>query len=313
MKYIYFIVIITHGYDMIDAELYRVFYTVAGCGNISTAAGHLFVSQPAVSKSIKKLEDLTGCILFFRSSKGVRLTTEGQILFDYVKNGFEYLQNGEQVLKKIRKGEQGLVKVGISNTLCRYYFMPQLEEFHRKYPGIRISIINRTSMETLKLLEQGLIDFGIISLPRERSRFTYHELMTIQDVFVTGKQCPELREPVTLETISRYPLMMLEKDNVTRIYVDAYLAENQIVPRPEIEISSMDFLIEFARIGLGVALVIRNFIEEELRQGLLHEVPVAPAPPPRKIGIVMPKNLPLSIAAAAFIESICGKLQSSPP
>lgn len=293
---------------MIDAELYRVFYTVAGCGTVSAAAGHLFVSQPAVSKSIKKLEDLTGCTLFVRSSKGVKLTTEGQILFDYVKNGFEHLQNGEQVLKKIRKGEQGLVKVGISNTLCRYYFIPHLEEFHRIYPGIRITIVNRTSMETLKLLEQGLIDFGIISLPQERSRFTYNELLTIQDVFVSGRQYPELQGQVPLHTISSYPLMMLEKDNVTRAYIDAYLAENQVVLRPEIEISSMDFLIEFARIGLGVALVIRNFIGEELRQGLLHEIPVTPALPPRKIGIVMPKNLPLSIAAKTFIDSIRGKI-----
>jgi DNA-binding transcriptional LysR family regulator len=290
---------------MIDAELYKVFYTVAGCGTVSAAAGHLFVSQPAVSKSIKKLEDLTGCTLFVRSSKGVRLTSEGQILYDYVKNGFEHLQNGEQVLKKLRNRKEGLVKVGISNTLCRYYFIPHLEEFHQKYPGIRITIINRTSMETLKLLEQGLIDFGIISLPQERSGFTYHELLTIQDIFVTGRQYPELQGPVTLQTLSRYPLMMLERDNVTRLYIDAYLAENQVVLQPEIEISSMDFLIEFARIGLGVALVIRNFIEEELSQGLLNEIPVIPALPPRKIGIVMPKNLPLSIAAETFIASLC--------
>jgi DNA-binding transcriptional LysR family regulator len=290
---------------MIDAELYRVFYTVGEHGNISTAAGRLFVSQPAVSKSIKKLEDLTGCTLFFRSSKGVRLTTEGQILFEYVKNGFEHLQNGEQMLKKIRNKGKGLVKVGISTTLCRYYFMPHLEKFHQKYPGIRIIIVNRTSPETLKLLEQGLIDFGIISLPKERSRFTYHELLTIQDVFVTGKQYPELLGPVPLQTLIRYPLMMLEKDNVTRAYIDDYLTENKVVLQPEIEIGSMDFLIEFAKIGLGVALVIRNFIEEELHRGLLNEVPVTPAVQPRKVGIVQPKNLPLSIAAETFIASIC--------
>jgi DNA-binding transcriptional LysR family regulator len=291
---------------MIDAELYRVFYTVAGCGTISAAAGSLFVSQPAVTKSVKKLEDLTGCTLFVRSSKGVRLTTEGQILYEYVKNGFEHLQNGEQVLKKLKNRKEGLVKVGISTTLCRYYFIPHLEEFHRKYPGIRITIVNRTSQETLKLLEKGLIDFGIISIPRERSHFAYRELMTIRDVFVAGRQFPELQGPVPVQTLSRYPLMMLEKDNVTRSYIDAYLAENKVVLKPEIEISSLDFLVEFARIGLGVALVIRNFIEDELSRGLLREVPVTPALPPRKIGIVTPKNLPLSIAAEAFIESICG-------
>ena len=290
---------------MIDAELYRVFHTVAGCGTVSAAADSLFVSQPAVTKSIKKLEMLTGCTLFVRSSKGVRLTSEGRILYEYVKNGFEYLQNGEQVLKKLRNRKEGLVKVGISNTLCRYYFIPHLEKFHLRYPGIRITIVNRTSQETLKLLEKGLIDFGIISIPKERAPFVYRELLTIQDIFVAGRQYPELRSPISLEALGRYPLMMLEKDNVTRAYIDDYLAENKVVLQPEIEISSLDFLVEFARIGLGVALVIRNFIEDELRNGLLIEIPVAPALPVRRIGIVMPKNLPLSMAAEAFIESIC--------
>ena len=108
---------------MIDAELYRVFHIVGSLGTISAAALELHVSQPAVTKSVKKLEDLTGCTLFIRSSKGVSLTTEGRILFDYVKNGFEHLQNGEQVIRKIRSREHGLVKVGISNTLCKYYFI----------------------------------------------------------------------------------------------------------------------------------------------------------------------------------------------
>lgn len=292
---------------MIDAELYKVFYTVGRCGTVSGAAGNLHVSQPAVSKSIRKLEDLTGCVLFARSSKGVTLTTEGQLLFEYVRNGFEHLQNGERILKKIREKGQGVVKVGISNTLCRYYFLPHLEAFHQKYPGIKITIVNRTSPETLKLLERGLIDFGLISIPRERAPFVYRELVTIQDAFVAGKRFPELQGTVPLHTLSRYPVMLLEKDNVTRSLIDAYLDENGVALQPEIEIGSMEFLIEFARIGIGIALVIRNFVEEELRQGLLREIQVKPAMPPRKIGIVMPKNLPLSIAAGTFIDAICGK------
>jgi len=289
---------------MIDAELYRVFHMVAACGNITEAAGQLFVSQPAVSKSIKKLEDLTGCTLFIRNSKGVRLTTEGALLYDYVKIGFEHLQNGERVLQKIRNRSQGLVKVGISNSLCKYYFIAYLEAFHQKYPGIRITIVNRTSPETLRLLEQGLIDFGIISIPRKRSSFTYHELLTVQDVFVASRDYPHLQGRVSLETLCRYPLMTLEKDNVTRSYIDDYLAKHQVVLQPEIEIGSLEFLVEFARIGLGVALVIRNFITEELSQGLLREIHVTPAMPSRKIGIVMPGNLPLSIAAGTFIDFI---------
>lgn len=289
---------------MIDAELYHVFHIVAECGTVSGAARALHVSQPAVTKSVKKLEDLTGCMLFHRSSKGVRLTTEGRILFDYVKNGFEHLQNGERVLNKIRNKGQGLVKVGISNTLCKYFFMPHLEVFHEKYPGIRIAVVNRTSPETLKLLEQGHIDFGIISIPMDRSRFSYHELMTIQDIFVAGCRYPELRRPQPLAALARYPLMMLEKDNVTRTYIDAYLAENNVSFQPEIEVSSLEFLAEFARIGLGIAAVIGNFVQDELRKGLLHEIPVTPAIPQRRIGIVTPKNLPLSIAAKTFVDVV---------
>lgn len=289
---------------MIDAELYRVFYIVGQCGTVSAAADRLYVSQPAVSKAIKKLEDLSGCTLFVRSSKGVSLTTEGEILYDYVKNGFEYLQSGEQVLKKIRDRGEGLIKVGISNTLCKYIFIPHLEEFHRSYPGIRINIINRTSPETLGLLEQGMIDFAITSIPRERDRFACYDLLSIEDIFVAGEQYPELAGPQPLQSLARYPLMMLEKNNVTRSYIDAFFADNGVVLQPEIEISSLDFLIDFARIGLGVGLVIKNFVKDELQQGLLRQIQVTPVIPPRKVGIVMLKNMPLSIAAQTFIESI---------
>ncbi len=289
---------------MIDTELYRVFHTVADCGNISAAADRLFVSQPAVSKSVKKLEELTGCTLFIRSSKGVRLTSEGAILHDYVKNGLTQLRNGEQVLKRIRTRREGVVSVGISNTLCRYYFLRHLEQFHRRYPGIRINIVNRTSPETFNLLERGEIDFGIVSLPRDRTGFDFRELLTIRDVFVDRGQYPELGAATSLAALARYPLMMLERQNVTRAYIDAHFLANHSDLRPEIEIGSMDFLIEFAKIGLGIALVIRNFVEEELRSGTLREIPVTPAMAPRSVGIVTAKKLPLSVAAEAFIESL---------
>lgn len=299
---------ITTGYVMmIDTELYRVFYTVAMAGTVSRAAANLHVSQPAVSKSVKKLEDLTGCTLFARSVKGVSLTSEGRILFDYVQQGFTHLQNGERVLKKIREKGEGVVRVGISNTLCRYYFLPRLEEFHRRYPGIRISIVNRSSPETLRLLEQGVIDFGVISIPRDASGFNFCELLTIRDIFVAGSRYPELRSPQSLAALAGYPLMMLEKNNATRDWIDGWLMAQQTELAPEIEIGSLDFLIEFARIGLGVALVIKNFVTKELSRGLLFEVPVEPAIPPRQIGIVTPKNLPLSIAAKTFIEMICAE------
>lgn len=289
---------------MIDTELYRVFYAVAESGTVSGAAKDLYVSQPAVTKSIKKLEYLTNCTLFVRSSKGMRLSPEGRILYSYVAQGIQALQSGERILDKIRNRERGEVRVGISNTLCRYYFLPYLERFHHRRPGIRITIINRTSPETLQLLEKGLIDFGIISIPKDRSQFTFDELLTITDIFVAGRSHPDLQGPMPLTELANYPLMMLEKDNVTRALIDDFLAKNNVTLAPEIEIGSMDFLIEFAKIGLGVALVIKNFVRDELESGLLHEIQTIPAMPSRKVGIVQPKGLPQSIAAQCFIDAL---------
>jgi DNA-binding transcriptional LysR family regulator len=278
---------------------------VGKSGTVSAAARALYVSQPAVTKSVKKLEDLTGCALFHRSSKGMRLTTEGRVLFEHVNSGLEHFQTGERILKKLKNRDQGQVKVGISTTLCKYFFIPHLEAFHSRFPGIHISIINRTSPETLRLLEQGHIDFGVISIPMEQTTFLFHELMTIQDIFVSGCRYPELKHPLPLRELARYPLMTLEKKNVTRAYIDAFLSENNVSIQPEIEVSSLEFLSEFTRIGLGIAAVIENFVQEELRQGQLFKIPVTTAIPPRKIGVVMPKNMSLSIAAETFIDAIC--------
>ncbi len=287
---------------MLNTELYKVFYFTAKCGNVSEAAEQLYISQPAISKSIKKLESLIGCCLFIRNSRGVSLTTEGEVLYDYVKNAFEKLDSGERMLEKLKKRTEGVVKVGISNTLCRYFFLPYLEAFHYRYPGIRIQIINRTSPETITLLEQGRLDFGIISIPMDKAEMDYIELLTIQDIFVAGKKYKIDENSISVEKLLEYPLLMLEDKNLSRIYLDEYFKANNLSFTPEIEISSMDILVEFAKIGLGIAAVIKDFVSEELAAGTLKEIKISPSLPSRKIGIALKKNIPISLAAQSFIE-----------
>ncbi|ODA40598.1 LysR family transcriptional regulator [Desulfosporosinus sp. BG] len=291
---------------MLHTELYKVFYFTAMYRSLSEAAQMLYISQPAISKSIKKLEALTGCTLFIRNSKGVTLTTEGQILYDYVKSAFETLHNGEMMLEKLKKRTEGIVKVGMSNTLCRYFFLPHLEAFHYQYPGIHIQIINRPSPDTLKLLEQGQLDFGIISIPMDKGDLEYIELMTIQDIFVAGRKydIPDCALP--LKKLVSYPLLMMEAENLSRIHIDDYFRANQLSFTPEIEISSMDILIEFAKIGLGIASVIKSFVTEELALGILKEIPISPAIPERTIGIALKKNIPVSLASQSFIAFLKG-------
>ena len=290
---------------MLHTELYKVFYYVAKYSNISKAAKALFISQPAVSKSIKNLENLTGCILFIRSSKGVSLTTEGEILFNYAESAFKSLENGEKIIEKLNNKQDGIIKVGISNTLCKYYFLPHLQSFHKLYPNIKIQIINRPSPETYYLLDEGKIDFGIISIPNTPLNYKYIPLMSIQDVFVANNKCYPSNTRLSVNDLLSLSIMMLEKGNQTRIYIDDFLNKNGVKLTPEIEISSMDFLIEFAKIGIGVACVIKEFVQDELNSGMLKQLHMVPELKPRKIGLVLKKNIPLSIASTTFIDLLC--------
>lgn len=292
---------------MLHTELYKVFYYVAQYSNISKAAKAMFISQPAVSKSIKKLENLTGCTLFIRSSKGVSLTTEGEILFNYVESAFKSLENGEKIIEKLHNKQAGIVKVGISNTLCKYYFLPHLHSFHALYPHIKIQIVNRPSPETYQLLDAGKIDFGIISIPDVRLDYRYISLMRIQDVFVANDKYYPSNSTLGVDDLRSFSIMMMEKGNQTRIYIDDFLEENGVKLTPEIEIGSMDFLIEFAKIGIGAACVIKEFVQDELVAGTLKQLSIMPEPKPREIGLVLKKNIPLSIAAKAFLDLLCVK------
>lgn len=285
---------------MISTELYKVFYYVAMYKNITHAANELFTSQSAVSKSIKKLEQLTNCTLFIRSQKGVTLTSEGEILFEYVQKAFKYLLNGEKIIEKINNKEKGIVRVGISNTLCKYFFFPHLKKFHHSYPDISIKIMNQSSPNTYSLLDEGAIDFGIVSIPKNKSSYKYIELMSLNDIFVSKE--PYIKEKFPLEDLANQPLMLLDKENQTRIYIDDFLTTQGVFVNPEIEIGSMEFLIELAKIGIGTACVIKEFVTEELLNGMLYELPIMPKPSPRKIGVVIKEHLPISTASKTFIK-----------
>lgn len=282
------------------AEQYKVFYYVAESGSISKAAKLLFVSQPAVTKSIKVLENELDTVLFIRTSKGVELTREGSILYDYVKEAFTQLEEGEKRLRQFKKLEVGLVRIGISNILCKYYFIPYLKKFHETYPKIKIEIVNRTSPETLLLLEEGKIDCAIISDVGEMQGYHYHHLLNINDTFVSKEKPPT--PTIEAKELEKYPLLLLEKKNATRRHFDEYFHNQQIQVNAEIEISSMEFLIEFAKIGLGVSAVIGTFVQQELQEGTLYEWKVEPALPTRGAGLLFKKDYPLSIASDTFIE-----------
>lgn len=283
---------------------YRIFYAVAKAGNISKAAKNLYISQPAISKSISKLEDTLNTTLFVRNSRGVQLTEEGQILYEHTQAAFEELAIGEQELKRIRQFHLGHIRIGVSNTLCRFIMLPYLKAFVEQYPHIKITIENQSSTRTMSLLEQQRIDIGLVAEPKPQKNLTFLPVMKIEDIFVAAPSYLEnlrLREGADVDVFQNGNIMMLNKDNATRRYIDDYINHNNIAVNNLLEVSTMDLLIEFARIGIGVGSVIKEFVQEDLDSGRLTELPLNIPLQKRTIGFAYPTGR-TTRALDTFIE-----------
>ena len=282
---------------------YHIFYEVARCKNISKAAAQLYISQPAISKSIRKLEESLGVKLFIRSSKGVLLTPEGELLYTHVQEAFSALNTAENQLSQIALSEAGTLRIGVSTTLCKYLLLPYLSRFTREYPNIRISISCQSTNETLKLLESDAIDIGLIGKPDHLKDILYDDLDEIEDIFVatdTYIRHLALEEHSTRSILESATLMLLDKNNMTRQYIDDYLTDHKIQIRDCIEVSNMDLLIEFARIGIGVACVIKNFVVKDLEEHALTQIPLDIPIHKRHVGFAYKKTHLQNPALARF-------------
>ena len=272
---------------------YKIFYEVAKTGNISKAAKALYISQPAISKAIGKLEDSLSTTLFTRNSRGVQLTEEGRILFEHTCRAFEELQNGETELKRARRFHLGHIRVGVSNTLCRYIMISYLKGFIEQYPHVKITIDSQSTTHTMSMLEQQKIDLGLVADPGPRKNLVFLPIMEIEDIFVASPAYLDnlkLREGDDADVFSAGNIMLLDRANVTRRHIDDYLTANHITPNNLLEVTTMDLLIEFARIGIGVGSVIKEFVRDDLDNGRLVQVNLEVSIPKRTIGFVYISN-----------------------
>lgn len=292
-----------------NMEWYRAFYWTAKVGSLSGAAEQLYITQPAVTHAIKQLESQLGDQLFFRTSKGVKLTAEGEVLFQHIEQAFNLIHAGERRLAERHALTVGEMRIGAGDTLCKHYLLPRMRQFHEQYPGIQFQVTNRTSRETVKLLKEGAIDFGIVNLPLEDPRLHIQESILVQDCWVVSsryKQWVEQgsRQVLQWSELNEYSLLLLERGSSSRAYVDTAAAANGMTLKPSMELGSLDLLNEFAQAGFGMACVARNFIEQELANGVLVEVAIEPPIQPRRIGIVTLSGVPMSKAAVAFVEML---------
>lgn len=271
-----------------NLSLYHIFYTVGRTGNISQAAKELYISQPAISRAIQKLEENLGTLLFKRSSRGVTLTSEGSALFEKVREAMELLQEGEDLILHSVIQKAPKLRLGTSSTLCRYVLLSYLQPYISKHPQTRINISCQSTYQTLHLLDEDKIDLGLVARPQKLQGYYFHPLLNITDTFVATEQYLQ-NQSVLFPNESLFhtaTFMMLDEENITRQSVNAQLKEHQLELSNILEVTSMDLLIRFAEIGLGIACVIRQFVEKELATGSLVEVPVNFRFPEREIGFV---------------------------
>ena len=290
----------------VNYELYKFFNEVAKAGNVTRASEKLYVSQSAVSQAIKQLEERLGCKLFIRSTRGVELTSEGNMLYSYISKASTLIENAQEKLSKMKELSEGEIVIGASDTACSLYLLPILEKFSTKYPEINISVINRTTQELLTLLKNGTVDISFVNLPvDDDSMLEITPIMQIHDCFVAGEKYAKLaKSKISLESLNDIPVLMLDESSTTRQQMDLFLFARGIEIKPSIELESLSLLSEFAKIGLGVAATIKEDVQKMLDTGELHELRFNVPLPTRSIGLAQVRDVSLSFATTAFRDFV---------
>ena len=289
----------------INYELYKVFYHVAATLSFSEASKQLFISQSAVSQSIKVLEKKLNQTLFVRSTKKVQLTPEGDILLKHIEPAINLIQKGENQLLEANTLNGGQLRIGASDTICRYYLVPYLNKFHKSYPNVHIKVTNQTSIECAHLLETGQVDFIITNYPNSGllSSQNTRVINEFSDVFVANQEYFPLKgQTVSLQPLQTYPILMLERKSTTSEFLHHMFQKEQLDLVPEIELSSNDLLIDLARIGLGIAFVPDFCIPENDKD--LFQVKLSEKLPTRQMVVAYNENIPVSQASKQFMDML---------
>lgn len=270
----------------VNFELYRIFYTVVQHGNITKAALELYISQPAVSKAIKKLEDELGGNIFKRTKKGVVLTEEGKELYNYVAKAIDYLNCAENKFKDLMRLETGNLRIGTSATITRHFLMPYLEAFHTKYPNINIEIKTGLNRDLVKRLKNGLLDMVILNLPYEDNDLEIKKLKSVQDCFAVGKKYKYLKDKIiSFNEIAKYPLILQSKGSSTRSFLDNICVENKIIFKPQMSPASYSLVEDFTKTGFGIGYLTLDFIDKDLINKELFILNTKEEIPKRNLGV----------------------------
>jgi len=289
----------------VDLELYRIFYVVAKNKHMTRASEELHISQPAISQSIKKLESQLGGTLFLRSNKGMELTKEGKMFYDYIKGALTLIQNAENEFTSFKTLKTGEVKIGCSTTLTKLLLSKTIEEFHQKYPSIDLMITNELTSNLLLDLEKGKLDFVIFNEGKTSANIHQEKLTSLKQGFIYNKKY--FKDTITtLEELNQYPLILQKKNSNSRRFIDSFLQEKNIILNSKIETVSQDLVVEFTSDGLGIGYAI---IDLAKRNQNLEELKINKELPVMNIFLGTNKNIKLPFAATEFLNYLKNNLR----
>ena len=291
---------------MVNLELYKVFYTVAKCGSLTKAAEELYISQPAVSQSIKQLEGQLGIQLFNRTHRGMELSTQGgKPIFKKVEQALKLFNEAQTLVAQIKTSATGDVRVGASDTIFEYFVADKVVEFHEKFPAVKIELISGITPETIEDLKTGKCDVAFVNLPIEvdESLNLYGNCMRLNDIFVAGEKFSELKgNTLPVSELKKYPLIFLDGQTVARKTLDTYLKSLGVEFTPAIEVGSWELMKRLVKKGMGIGVIPREYALAEMEEGSLFEVASDPKLPARSIGMLLPKDVEISYALRSFLK-----------
>jgi len=294
---------------MIKLDNYRIFSEVAKTRSFSKSTETLFMTQSAVSQNIKQLETELNTTLFTRTTKGVTLTNEGEILYRYISDALELIEIGEISISKINNLEYGNLKIAASDTIVKHILLKHLKYFNTIYPNIKLTIINRTTSECIDLLKNGTVDISFINLPYCDNQIITEEIKTIKDVFIAGSKYDYLKNKViSFSDILSLPIILLEKKSNSRRVIDVFFKDNGHIIIPEIELGSYNLLVDFTKSNIGISCVTLDFCKKSIDDKSIFVINTDFHLPERSIGVCRLKGKPLSMASLKFINIVKSRL-----
>lgn len=289
---------------MVNLELYRIFYTVAKCGSLTKAAEELYISQPAVSQTIKQLEGQLNTTLFNRTHRGVELSPQaGRLIFKKVEQALAILDSVEKDLTELNNSAAGTLRIGATDSIFSNLLADKIVAFNEKYPAVKFELITGTTLDTVAQLKENKCDVAFINLPIEDKEINCSSSVALlSDIFVASERFSSLKnKTVPLHTLQEYPLLMMENNTVARRSFNRYTETMGIRLNADIEVANWDLMLKLAKNGMGLGCVPREYCQKYLDSGELFEVQISPQLPVRGVGIALPKNASLSYALKEFI------------